>query len=418
MIKNFGFKNFSSFKNGAEISFEFDGNTPEQISMGETVGTVLGIKGANGSGKTNILKALSFLYCFVSKRMNTKRKNEKGQEIIRLPLEPFFASGNEVTEFYIELISDGITYFYELDVTQEGIVRESIIRNKNTDGSKDVLFIERNKNEITHCISEYNELKKVKLKEDQSIITLVSDYNFHSEFSDLKRLASYFDKISFNVGFDGMRSPLGLDVYSSRSEFYFNNPDALEFVTAIIKSGDDGIDNIRISSYKDESGNNVYFPVFTHIHDGDRFALVYADESMGTKTLFNTLFNYWFILKTGGLLICDEFDIHLHAMILPEIIALFLSKETNANNSQLIITAHNTEVMDALGRYRTILVNKEGNESYCYRLDEVSMLRNDRPISPLYKKGKIGGVPKSVGGIVDRLGHQKNKEVVDGKEEF
>ncbi|EJL6274821.1 hypothetical protein NMR36_002930, partial [Vibrio cholerae] len=81
-------------------------------------------------------------------------------------------------------------------------------------------------------------------------------------------------------------------------------------------------------------------------------------------------------------------------------------------------TAHNTEVMDALGRYRTILVNKEGNESYCYRLDEVSMLRNDRPISPLYKKGKIGGVPKSVGGIVERLGHQRNKGVVDDKEEF
>jgi hypothetical protein len=51
--------------------------------------------------------------------------------------------------------------------------------------------------------------------------------------------------------------------------------------------------------------------------------------------------------------------------------------------------------MDFLGRYRTILVNKENNESYGYRLDEISgdIIRNDRPISPAYNAGKIGGVP-------------------------
>ncbi|RLO37994.1 abortive infection protein, partial [Serratia marcescens] len=48
------------------------------------------------------------------------------------------------------------------------------------------------------------------------------------------------------------------------------------------------------------------------------------------------------------------------------------------------------------GKYRTYLVNKEKNESYCYRLDEIKgdILRHGRLISPVYKEGKIGGVPK------------------------
>lgn len=56
--------------------------------------------------------------------------------------------------------------------------------------------------------------------------------------------------------------------------------------------------------------------------------------------------------------------------------------------------------MDYLGKYRTILVNKENLESYCYRLDEMpegfipnSHLRGDRKISSLYLKKKLGGVP-------------------------
>ncbi|TOA04168.1 hypothetical protein CGK40_02880, partial [Vibrio parahaemolyticus] len=51
------------------------------------------------------------------------------------------------------------------------------------------------------------------------------------------------------------------------------------------------------------------------------------------------------------------------------------------------------------------LVNKEDGESYGYRLDEIpgSMIRNDRPITPLYVSGKIGGVPESVDLYLEKL---------------
>ena len=82
---------------------------------------------------------------------------------------------------------------------------------------------------------------------------------------------------------------------------------------------------------------------------------------------------------------------NLHALL-----ELFENEETNINDAQLIFTTHNADIMDKLSKYRIILTSKENNESFLYRLDEIpgDILRNDRPISPIYKSGKIGGIPK------------------------
>jgi hypothetical protein len=52
--------------------------------------------------------------------------------------------------------------------------------------------------------------------------------------------------------------------------------------------------------------------------------------------------------------------------------------------------------MDKLGKYKIVIVNKEENESYLYRLDEIpgDILRPDRPITPAYRANKIGGKPR------------------------
>ena len=96
------------------------------------------------------------------------------------------------------------------------------------------------------------------------------------------------------------------------------------------------------------------------------------------------------------MLVIDEFDINLHPDLLPMLVEFFESPQKNIKNSQLMFTTHNSEIMDVLSKYRTVLVNKENNESYLYRLDEIDgdIIRNDRPLSPVYNSGKIGGKPK------------------------
>jgi len=404
MIKKFGFRNFSSFKEGAEISFLIKDFPFEEHNLSANISPVLGIKGANGSGKTNILKAITFLYCFCSKRMSNKRNSDNEISEIDLPFETFMDS-NDITEFYIEFIRNNTTYYYELDVKNSGIVREEIRRKHK----KEVVCLVRDKNKITHCLKEFSDLKKLKLKADQSVISLPDDFEFEKRMIDLEVMYWYFSKILFNVGHSGYKI-IKPDSFFSVSEFYNENPDAFEFAKQIISGVDDGIKDIKIESTLDsETGEDIFYPLFIHGDEESEFPIGLAQESMGTKALFLSLYRYWFAIKEGSLLVIDEFDTHLHAMILPEIIELFTNQKINRNNAQLIITAHNTEIIDSLGRYRAILVNKDNNESYCYRLDEVSLLRNDRSISPLYSKGKIGGTPKNIQGLVSKIANSWSK---------
>lgn len=398
MIKKFGFRNFCSFKDGTEINFAHKGHTPEVDSAVLTCGNVLGIKGANGSGKTNILKAITFLYCFCLKRMKTTVDSSDGGTTISIPVDTF--CGNEdITEFYIEFIIDETTYIYEIDLKRAGIVREEL-RRKN---KKEVVCIVRQNNKVTHCLKEFEELKRLKLKLDQSIISLFDDFDFNAPMHDLLAIYKYFSKIRSNVNAHSYQS-FGAGDYFAVSKFYHHMPEALEFTKCIISGVDDGITDITIEETVDKStGEARYYPLFIHDHGEYKFSVDVSDESMGTKSLFLYLYRYWMTINHGGLLVLDEFDTHLHAMILPEIIELFTNKNINKHNAQFIMTAHNTEVIDSLGRYRAILVNKENNESFCYRLDEVSLLRNDRLISPLYSKGKIGGTPKNIQGLTARM---------------
>ena len=61
-----------------------------------------------------------------------------------------------------------------------------------------------------------------------------------------------------------------------------------------------------------------------------------------------------------------------------------------------IINKDNFDEFIILLKEINCMVNKEDNESYGYRLDEIpgDIIRNDRSLTQIYKSGKIGGVPK------------------------
>jgi len=157
-----------------------------------------------------------------------------------------------------------------------------------------------------------------------------------------------------------------------------------------------GIKDVIIEERINEDNGTVYIPVFIHDSENKDYKISYKNESRGTKSLYFQLVLYKMVLTYCGVLVLDEFDINLHPDILPLLIELFTDERINITNAQLLFTTHNSGIMDQLGKYRTILVNKENNKSFLYRLDELpgDMLRNDRPIEPVYRSGKLGGVPR------------------------
>ncbi|VEB98585.1 Predicted ATPase [Cedecea lapagei] len=378
MILNFGAKNFYSFKDGFDISFELGKTCPQKISRGKNVSNILCVKGANGSGKTNILKAINFLSGFVSASFNSKVNGY-------ILFDPYFNS-SDPSEFYISFLLDGVVYRYEAVLTETEVKRETLFKKLK----REVKIIERIDDEITYASKEHVELKKIKMRKNVSLFSMAVQYDVKSVFA----IHSKFNKIISNVSYNGLlQETHNLDYIN---EFYYDNDEAFEFAKGIIKKFDPSIDDIYISKTTNEDGKEIFRPWFVFKFDDQEDILGLSAQSSGTQSLYKQLGNYKAVLFVGGLLVLDEFDINLHPHILPHLLEFFLDENTNDKDAQLIFTTHNTEILDFLGKHRTYLVDKENTESYCYRLDEIpsDILRNDRLIVPAYNQGKIGGVPK------------------------
>lgn len=388
MIYSFGARNYFSFKDGFTVSFELNSKVPKSVTFSRKVTTVLGIKGGNASGKSNILKALRFISGFVTDSFT----EDEGDEI---RIKSFFKSP-ESSEFYIDFSSAGIRYMYELTASEQGVVREAIYKKV----ARKTLILERRGNSIKYRTAELSPLDLIILKNNSSIVDTARHYQIKDLGDDLKNVWNFLCKVRGNTGALGMIDDKEIYDHAAAAKFYFNNPDALEFTKNIIKNADLGINDIVIHESIVESGEKRYFPIFHHEHNvGDGVEsnwLTYWHESDGTTALFRRLYQYYIALKVGGTLVLDELDTNYHPALLPYLLNIFIEQSTNPLDAQIIFTSHNLEIMDYLGKYRTYLVAKENGESFCYRLDEIpgDIIRNDRPISGLYREGRLGGVPR------------------------
>ncbi|UXY10061.1 ATP-binding protein [Kosakonia sp. ML.JS2a] len=394
MIYSYGFKNYFGFKEGANVSFLLNGRVPKDVSYGRNVATILGVKGANGAGKTNLLKALYFLSSFCSYSFYSKEEET-------IDADPYF-NNKSPSEFYIEFLYGEYVYTYELAVTVNKVIHEKLFRKSNkTEGDskktrKIPVFI-REGNEISDCLSEIGQVKIISLKDNASLISSAFHYKFDEPLKILNEVYSFFSSFITNVRYTGLKDfSLDTDSIRSVSEYYFKNEKAFNFVKDIIVKSDLGISDVEIVQGVDENSKKYYFPMFEHRVGSKKFRLTIYDQSSGTKSLYVKLNHYWRALSLGSVLVLDEFDLNCHPFILPKLLELFESRETNPLDAQFIFTSHITEVLEKLSKYRTYLVNKENNECFCYRLDEIGgdILRHGRAIAPIYNEGKIGGVPK------------------------
>jgi hypothetical protein len=377
MLLEFGAENFYSFKEGFEISFQKSRNSTKDIA------NIIALKGANASGKTNVIKTLSFLSDFTTDSFTSLKPDEE------IRVSSFFHNQEPIT-LYAIFLEENIEYKYELVLTNIKIISEKIWKKDK----REVLIIERSEKFI-NTIKEYDELQAINLnRKNASIISIAKQYGIEK----IDIIYNLFEKIVTNVHELGKvdNRDMFLDE-SAVSKIYFENQSFLDAVTHFLQKADIGISSIEILEKKNEKIGKVrYFPIFNYNIIGNESFLTYYEQSSGTQSLYLQLHYYISILKMGGVLALDEFDINLHPDLLSMLLDLFEDKEANPNNAQLILTTHNYDVMDRLGKYKTVLVNKEENESFLYRLDEIpgDIIRNDRPISPIYNANKIGGKPK------------------------
>lgn len=121
----------------------------------------------------------------------------------------------------------------------------------------------------------------------------------------------------------------------------------------------------------------------------------FKDESLGTIKLFTTLPYLYDTLEYGGVLILDEIENGLHLSLVKDVIKLFLNKDSNPHNAQLICTTHQPLLLDDDTRRDQVwVISKDSHgKSSMTRLSEFNTSRSKVNLTNLILRNAFGCNP-------------------------
>ena len=354
---------------------------------------VVAVFGANGSGKSNLLQALSFVCWFVVSSF-TLAPNA------RIPHEPFndeaslqkptrlrlWISGKEILDAVEQDIPDECPYCYELVIdngSNRSVVSESIFYWPTSSGRKTRL-IERSGDGTVKAgkvfgISGYREALEKVLRENASVISTLAQLN-HPISASLVLAARtvrsniYFEKVEFEEG-------LVLRDYIAR-------PELIKEFNREIGRVDVGVRALEIRQGTD--GPQIWFQ-----HENLALLMPPNYESHGTRQFLKLFPLILDSLSAGSIAIIDELDAAIHSMILPEIIGWFHDPVRNPNNAQLWMSCHNVSLLEELSKDEIVFCEKDRQGmTEIYSLNDVKAVRRDDNYYKKYLGGTFGAVPR------------------------
>ncbi len=396
MLISFSFTNFFSFADETLVSFEL-GKKPStssfdiQLAGERRINKAIAIVGANGSGKTQLIKPLAFLSWFISDSFLGAEPDSK------IPFKPHALCANENTCFELIFRIGGEEFKYMLAVSRDQVVHESL--HKKTTQYFSYMFV-RDLTIVDGKQSyEYKQqgfsFKKAQAKNIRGNASLIAAANSF-DVREAKQFIEYFSRYSHNINVEGRQHFHNFDLFNS-AEFFYKNKQYLSNLERMLCEFDLGLSSVNITEMEnkdpDGSDNKWYIPIGIHKADEKSFELPLFEESSGTQSAFVLLHRILPVLEKGGLAVIDEIDNDLHPHLLPYIVDLFKFEHTNQHNAQIIFTCHTPEILNLLQKHQVYLVEKNNQRSESWRLDEVLGLRADDNLYAKYMAGALSAVP-------------------------
>ena len=417
MIISFSVRNYLSFKErqsfqliAAPIRERFDSFTENKFTVREGLDLLKSavLYGANASGKSNFIKALSFFRQFVL----TSASLSPEKEITQIPFFLNTKTRISPSEFEVTFFRDKRIYRYGFIVSRKAVIEEWLYIKD----LRETMVFERKEDKID--IPEKHEILK-DLRDKRMIRSNALLLSVAAQFNDEipKTIFDWF--VNMNI-IQGMADLL----YNEFSLNMLNDPNFRETITSLLKAADPGIEELKITETEGENialtkkGSDISNPsvsknksVIRHLLS---IKLVNTDkgtaetkaeypfeifESEGTKKFFHLSGPILDTLKNGRILIVDELDTKLHPLLTKKIVSLFNNNKTNPNNAQLIFATHDLNLLDAkIFRRDQIWFTeklKDGSTDLFSLLDfkKGKTPRNDEKLSKNYSLGKYGAVP-------------------------
>jgi hypothetical protein len=404
MLHAFAFKNFLSFRERTEVSFVLTRKAGargwDTISpAGQRLATAMAVIGANGAGKTSLIKPLAFLNWFIAHSFL------QSQPSAPIPIKPHFSSPGEPVEFEVEADDmDGTLWRYELKATPERVLLEAVYRRPKKKSAKFSYVFVRQWDEAAkeYAIKQdgfgLNPAEAKKVRPNASLVSTAVQYGVE--------VAQHLigSHVATNIVQNGR-----LDanfIFRNASVFFFEHTELKKQMEALLRNLDFGLSGVEIRKVDLVAPPDMQLPdgvkmppqhVAFGLHtlkDGSRHELHMTEESSGTRTAFVQLWHLLSVLATGGIAVIDELESDMHPHMIEPLLDLFSSASTNPHNAQIIFTSHSIEVMNLLGKSQVMLVEKNDCESEAWRLDSMAGVRSqDNPYAK-YMSGAYGAIPR------------------------
>jgi len=435
MLIQFTVKNFLSFKEESILNLlaTADSKHPLHLIPNKKKKSILrtaAVYGANGSGKSNLVKAITFARSLI---VDGTRPDQ------RIPVTPFKLnekSRKSPSRFEFVINYQDIIYTYGFVVNESEVKEEWLFAIRNV---REVRIFERITRSNGKARVEFGPSfarKKTKKHQFLSFIAEGTRPNelflhelYQKNVKDVLPLINWFRAVLVIIGPESAYRDLIFDAYT--------NENFIQFMGIFLKNADTGIDSIVTE--KIEPDFDKYFPdmpeklkndllnikpnvrVMLSTPEGRRYTLMREEngeivllwlkarhklktgghvdmeikhESDGTRRLMDLLPALLHSKSGERVYIIDEIDRSMHPLLSRMFLQAYLDDQ-KCGRGQIIITTHESNLLDReLLRRDEIWFTEKDEESstHLYSLSEYKV-RPDLKLGKGYLAGRFGGIP-------------------------
>lgn len=377
MLTKMVLENFYSFKERTEIDLKKTSYTicPENVSKSKVLKGAVFV-GANGSGKTNVIKGIKFLLEWLfwdSKESNTLRR----------AVCLFGEHKAYALEYSFDIDSNEIVYKIGVNIDAETIYEELTINKAiylKREAEKAIVYYEKNN------IKEYEE--------------------------DIPKDGSFLRSLYFNTKFAGNQILVKWMSFLKNSiycDIYLNNllgarEEEIGIAEYLENNGTERINeffekfNFNQKIEYDDEAKGSHFGIkadqklILFRRDSLDDPIPFYMESLGNQLTLKILPVIFTVMDNGGMLAIDEFSSGFHNQLEELLIKYFMKY---SDNSQLFLVSHSTNILKntVLRPDQEYAVYFDGENGSKVRRFSDEQPRNAQNIEKMYNSGVFGGLP-------------------------
>ncbi|VAW42704.1 abortive infection protein, putative [hydrothermal vent metagenome] len=366
------------------------------------------IYGANASGKSNLIQALSFMRHFV---INSSRESLASDPI---EVEPFALGDqweNKPSFFEIMFFLNGKLYRYGFEADEHKIYNEWLFQTVRRESKIFIRESGKSKIDMTDSFRRTEGRNLDELTRPNALfLSVLAQWN-----STLAQtILEWFKQIGiisgiYDIGYKQFTLEqfqkdklIQQDIINFMQEMDLDIRDIVATETDIAEMKLPSKMPEELQSFLMKNGSTLTTIAIFHERfddEGESIGHVEFDlddhESAGTQKMFALSGPLFHTLRNGEVLVIDELDARLHPLITKSIIQLFNSNKTNPKNAQLIFATHDTNhLSNRLFRRDQIWFMEKDKfaATDLYSLSDFK-IRNDASYEADYIAGKYGAIP-------------------------